>query len=149
MLYLEDLHVGDTFQSRRYQMTKAEILQFAEQFDPQPFHTDAQQAQKHPIFKGLAASGWHTAAVVMRLWSECFPIAHGLIGTDSHVRWPCPTRPDDEIRIIVTITDIKPSQRKPDRGIVRYETQALNQHDMVLFTSTTNILVFKRDSSIV
>ncbi|ATO20428.1 dehydratase [Acinetobacter sp. LoGeW2-3] len=145
MLYLEDLKIGDEFKSRSYRMTEAEILQFAEKFDPQTFHTDAQQAQKHPIFKGLAASGWHTAAVVMRLWSECFPIAYGLVGTDSHVRWPCPTRPDDEIRVIVTITDIKPSQRKPDRGIVRYETQALNQKDQVLFNSTTNILVFKQE----
>lgn len=145
MLYLEDLQIGDEFKSRSYRMSKDEILKFAHAYDPQPFHVDAEQAEQHPIFRGLAASGWHTAAVVMRLWTECFPVAYGLIGADSHVRWPCPTRPDDEIRVIVTITDIQPSKRKPDRGIVRYETQALNQQDQVLFKSTTNILVFKRE----
>ncbi len=145
MLYLEDLNVGDTFKSRAYRMTEEEILKFAQAFDPQPFHTNAEQARQHPIFQGLAASGWHTAAVVMRLWTECFPVAYGLIGADSHVRWPCPTRPDDEIRVVVTISEIKPSKRKPDRGIVRYETQALNQHDQVLFSSSTNIVVFSRE----
>ena len=145
MLYFEDLNVGDTFQSRRYHLSLEDILQFAKQFDPQVFHTDSELAQQHPVFKGLAASGWHTAAVVMRLWTECFPVAYGLIGSESHIRWPAPTRPDDEIYVNVTITDIQASKRKSDRGIVTYETQALNQDEKVIFTSTTKILVFKRD----
>ncbi len=72
MLYLEDLKVGDHFSSREYEMTVEEIKQFANAFDPQEFHTDEVKAQQHPIFQGLAASGWHTAAVTMRLWTE-FP----------------------------------------------------------------------------
>lgn len=147
MLYLEDLNLGDVFESRAYRMTLDEILEFAQRYDPQVFHTDVEQAKSHPIFKGLAASGWHTAAVVMRLWTECFPVAYGLIGSESHLRWPCPTRPDDEIRVVVTISDIQPSKRKQDRGIVTYQTQAINQHNQVLFNSTTKILVFKRDFS--
>ena len=73
MLYLEDLNVGDRFISREYEMTLEEIKQFAGQYDPQPFHLNEAEAEKSPIFQGLAASGWHTAAVTMRLWTECFP----------------------------------------------------------------------------
>ncbi|MFW1754043.1 MaoC family dehydratase [Acinetobacter wanghuae] len=147
MLYLEDLNLNDVFESRRYVMTLDEILDFAERYDPQVFHTDAEAAKQHPIFQGLAASGWHTAAVVMRLWTECFPVAYGLIGSESHLRWPRPTRANDEIRVNVRISDIQPSKRKLDRGIVTYETQALNQKDEVLLQSSTKILVFKREFS--
>ncbi len=83
MLYLEDLNVGDHFKSREYEMTLDEVLEFAHKYDPQVFHTDAEKAKDHPIFKGLAASGWHTSAVTMRLWTECFPVAYGLIGSES------------------------------------------------------------------
>ena len=86
MLYLEDLNVGDQFQSREYEITLEEILDFAQKYDPQVFHTDPEKAKNHPIFKGIAASGWHTSAIVMRLWTECFPVAYGLIGSDSNLR---------------------------------------------------------------
>ncbi|ANF81801.1 dehydratase [Acinetobacter sp. NCu2D-2] len=145
MLYLEDLNIGDVFESRPYLMELDEIIEFAQRYDPQVFHTHPDAAQQHPIFKGLAASGWHTAAVVMRLWTECFPVAYGLIGSESHLQWPRPTRPNDQIRVRVKITDIQPSKRKNDRGIVSYETEALNQNDEVLLQSTTKILVFKLD----
>lgn len=145
MLYLEDLNLNDVFESRCYTITLAEILEFAERYDPQVFHTDPKAAEKHPIFQGLAASGWHTAAVVMRLWTECFPIACGLIGSESNLRWLQPTRANDEIRVKVRICDIQPSKRKSDRGIVSYETQALNQKDEIFLQSLTKILVFKRE----
>ncbi|OTG87013.1 dehydratase [Acinetobacter sp. ANC 4558] len=145
MLYLEDLHVGDRFQSREYEVSLEEILQFAEKFDPQPFHLDENLAREHPIFQGLAASGWHTSAIVMRLWTECVPIAGGLIGSDSHVRWPRPTRPNDKIRIEAVIDTITPSRSKNDRAIVSYTTKAFNQNDEIVFTSNTNIVVFKRE----
>ena len=145
MLYLEDLNVGDHFQSREYEMTLPEILKFAEQYDPQVFHTDVEKAKEHPIFQGIAASGWHTAAVTMRLWTECFPIAKGLIGSESSLRWPKPTRPGDKIHVEVEITAITPSRTKNDRAIVSYVTQTKNQHGDVLYISTTKIVVFKRN----
>ncbi|MFW1809763.1 MaoC family dehydratase [Acinetobacter ursingii] len=145
MLYLEDLNVGDRFISREYEMTLEEIKQFAGQYDPQPFHLDEAEAEKSSIFQGLAASGWHTAAVTMRLWTECFPIQGGLIGSESSLRWPRPTRPGDKIHVEVEITAIVPSKTKNDRGIVSYITQALNQNGDVLLISTTKIVVFRKN----
>ena len=145
MLYLEDLNVGDHFQSRSYEMTLEEILEFAQKFDPQVFHTDVEKAKDHPIFQGIAASGWHTSAVTMRLWTECFPIAKGLIGSESSLRWPKPTRPGDHIHVEVEIVSITPSRTKHDRAMVSYITQAKNQHGDVLLISTTKIVVFRRD----
>lgn len=145
MLYLEDLNVGDRFISREYEMTLEEIKQFAGQYDPQPFHLDEAEAEKSSIFQGLAASGWHTAAVTMRLWTECFPIQGGLIGSESSLRWPRPTRPGDKIHVEVEISAIVPSKTKNDRGIVSYITQALNQNGDVLLISTTKIVVFRKN----
>ncbi|RFS32279.1 MaoC family dehydratase [Acinetobacter cumulans] len=147
MLYLEDIKIGDRFISREYEMTLAEIKQFAQAYDPQPFHTDEALAAEHPIFQGIAASGWHTAAVTMRLWTECFPIANGLIGSETSVRWPRPTRPGDKIHVEVEIVAITPSRSKPDRAIVTYITQALNQTQDVVYISTTKIVVFKKETS--
>ncbi|MDQ9021448.1 MaoC family dehydratase [Acinetobacter sichuanensis] len=144
MLYLEDLNVGDQFQSREYEITLEEILDFAQKYDPQVFHTDPEKAKNHPIFKGIAASGWHTSAIVMRLWTECFPVAYGLIGSDSNLRWPRPTRAGDKISVEVEIVSITPSKTKADRGIVSYITQAKNQNGDVLLISTTKIVVFNR-----
>ena len=145
MLYLEDLKVGDHFISREYEMKLDEVKQFAGQYDPQPFHLDEEAAAQHPIFQGLAASGWHTSAVTMRLWTECFPVAGGLLGTESSLRWPRPTRVGDKIHVEVEIVSITASKTKADRGIVSYVTQAKNQHQDVLLISTTKIVVFKRD----
>ncbi len=145
MLYLEDLNIGDRFKSREYEMTLDEVKTFAQQFDPQVFHTDEEKAKEHPIFQGLAASGWHTSAITMRLWTECFPIAHGLIGSESSLRWPKPTRVGDRIHVDVEIVAINPSKTKLDRGLVSYVTQAKNQFGDVLLISTTKIVVFKRE----
>ena len=144
MLYLEDIKIGDRFKSREYEMTLDEIKKFASQYDPQVFHLDEEKAKDHPIFQGIAASGWHTSSIVMRLWTECFPIADGLIGLEGSMRWPKPTRPGDILHVEVELTDIIPSKSKPDRGIVVYSTQALNQHGDVLLNSSTKILVFRK-----
>ncbi len=144
MLYLEDLHIGDRFISREYEMTAEEIKKFATQYDPQVFHLDEEQASRHPVFQGLAASGWHTSAITMHLWTECFPVAGGLIGTETSLRWPKPTRPGDRIHVEVEITAITPSRTKNDRGIVTYVTQAYNQFQDLLLISTTKIVVFKK-----
>lgn len=147
MLYLEDIKVGDRFVSREYEMKLEEIKQFAQAYDPQEFHLDEDKAEDHPIFQGIAASGWHTAAVTMRLWTECFPIAKGLIGSESSLRWPRPTRPGDRLHVEVEIDAITPSKSKNDRALVSYVTQALNQHGDVLFISTTKIIVFKKETA--
>ncbi|MGA8884818.1 MAG: MaoC family dehydratase [Acinetobacter sp.] len=147
MLYLEDIKVGDRFVSREYEMKLEEIKQFAQAYDPQEFHLDEDKAENHPIFQGIAASGWHTAAVTMRLWTECFPIAKGLIGAESSLRWPRPTRPGDRLHVEVEIDAITPSKSRNDRALVSYVTQALNQHGDVLFISTTKIIVFKKETA--
>ena len=147
MLYLEDIKVGDRFVSREYEMKLEEIKQFAQAYDPQEFHLDEDKAEDHPIFQGIAASGWHTAAVTMRLWTECFPIAKGLIGAESSLRWPRPTRPGDRLHVEVEIDAITPSKSRNDRALVSYVTQALNQHGDVLFISTTKIIVFKKETA--
>lgn len=147
MLYLEDIKVGDRFVSREYEMKLEEIKQFAQAYDPQEFHLDEDKAEDHPIFQGIAASGWHTAAVTMRLWTECFPIAKGLIGAESSLRWPRPTRPGDRLHVQVEIDAITPSKSRNDRALVSYVTQALNQHGDVLFISTTKIIVFKKETA--
>ena len=147
MLYLEDIKVGDRFVSREYEMKLEEIKQFAQAYDPQEFHLDEDKAEDHPIFQGIAASGWHTAAVTMRLWTECFPIAKGLIGAESSLRWPRPTRPGDRLHVEVEIDAITPSKSRNDRALVSYVTQALNQHGDVLFISTTKIIAFKKETA--
>ncbi len=144
MWYLEDLNIGDKFRSRNYEVTLEEIIEFATKYDPQVFHLDEEKAKDHPIFQGIAASGWHTSSIVMRLWTECFPIADGLIGLEGSMRWPKPTRPGDILHVEVELTDIIPSKSKLDRGIVVYSTQALNQHGDVLLNSSTKILVFRK-----
>ena len=144
MLYLEDIQVGDRFISRDYLMTLEEIKQFAQAYDPQVFHTDEEQAQSHPIFQGIAASGWHTSAITMRLWTECFPVAYGLIGSESNLRWPRPTRPGDILHVEVEIVAITASKSKNDRAMVSYVTHTLNQKHEPVLISTTKILVFKK-----
>ena len=144
MLYLEDIQIGDRFISRDYLMTLEEIKQFAQAYDPQVFHTDEEQAQSHPIFQGIAASGWHTSAITMRLWTECFPVAYGLIGSESNLRWPRPTRPGDILHVEVEIVAITASKSKNDRAMVSYVTHTLNQKQEPVLISTTKILVFKK-----
>lgn len=144
MLYLEDIKIGDRFKSREYELTLKEIKEFANQYDPQVFHTDEDQAQEHPVFQGIAASGWHTSAITMRLWTECFPVAYGLIGSESSLRWPRPTRAGDRLHVEVEIVSITPSKTKSDRAIVSYVNQTRNQHGDVLLISTTKIIVFSR-----
>ena len=142
-LYLDDLAVGNVFTSGTHAMDAAQIHAFASQFDPQPFHLDA-EAAKHTLFQGLAASGWHTAAVTMRLLVGSLPLAQGVVGAGVDVSWPKPTRPDDVLRVTSTILDILPSRSKPDRGIVVVESLTTNQHEEVVQKLTSRIVCFRR-----
>lgn len=145
LIYLDDIAVGDRFVSRSYLLDEESLLAFARQYDPQPFHLDAIKAQ-HTLFKGLAASGWQTAAITMRLWTETVPIANGLIGIESQVKWPAPTRAGDTLQVDIEVTDIARSKSKPNMGIVTYHSLTKNQHGQVVQDSITKIVVFKRES---
>jgi acyl dehydratase len=146
VLYLEDLTVGRTFTSRAYPMELERIKAFAEEFDPQPFHLDEEAAQQS-FFEGLAASGWHTSAVIMRLLVESVPLAHGLIGANSEVTWPRATRPGDVLRVVSTIKENSPSSSRPDRGWVIIESVALNQDDEICQRTRSRVLAFRRESA--
>lgn len=143
-LYLEDLAVGAQFRSGSYTMTEVEIKQFARQYDPQIFHLDNDKA-RDTLFGGLAASGWHTAAVAMRLLVEGgLPIASGLIGAGTELRWPRPVRPGDTLTVHTTVLEVTPSRSKPDRGIVLCRSDTLNQHGEVVQQSTAKVMVLRK-----
>jgi acyl dehydratase len=143
-LYLDDLRVGQRFTSETYVMDAARIKQFAAEFDPQPFHLDEIAAEKS-IFKGLVASGWHTAAVAMRLFVlGGMPLAEGLIGFGGELSWPKPTRAGDTVHVESEIVDIKPSRTKPHQGIVTMRCEMFNQKGETVYLLTAKLLVSKR-----
>ena len=142
-LWLEDLHVGQTFVSGSVTLTAEDIKTFARQFDPQPFHLD-EAAAKDSLFGGLAASGWHTAALTMRLLVEAFPLAGGLVGAGGETTWPRPTRPGDRLTVHVEVLEILPSRTRPDRGMIRTRSETRNQHGEAVQVSTTRIVAWRR-----
>lgn len=142
-LWLEDLHVGQTFVSGSLTVTAEEIKAFARQFDPQPFHLD-EAAARDSLFEGLAASGWHTAALTMKLLVEAFPLAGGLIGAGGDTTWPRPTRPGDTLTVHVEVVEILPSRTRPDRGMIRTRSETRNQHGEAVQISTTRIVAWRR-----
>lgn len=145
LLYLEDLTVGKTFTSPTHALDAAQIKAFASQFDPQPFHTD-EAAAKNTFFGGLAASGWHTAAITMKLLTSTQPgIAGGLIGAGGEIAWPQPTRPDDVLRVTSEILEVKPSRSKPERGMVIMRSETKNQRGEVLQILTSRLIVPRRN----
>ena len=143
-LYLEDLTVGQRFTSGTYVMEAARIKEFAAEFDPQPFHLDEDAAQAS-VFKGLAASGWHTAAVAMRLLVESgMRFANGLLGLGGEIAWPKPTRPGDILQVESEIAEITPSRSKPHQGIVTIRSTMLNQNGEAVYILTAKLLVLRR-----
>ena len=143
-LYLEDLRVGQRFTSGTYVMEAARIKEFAAEFDPQPFHLDERAAQAS-IFKGLAASGWHTAAVAMRLLvTGGLPFANGLAGLGGEVAWPRPTRPGDILHVESEIIEITQSRSKPHQGIVTVRGTMFNQNGEAVYLLTAKLLVPRR-----
>lgn len=142
MLYFEDIAVGQQFHSPKYTIKKDESIEFAKQFDPQYFHTD-EKAAKNSHFERLVVSGWHTAAISMRLKTETefATLAGGLVGLGmDKVRWLMPVYPDDTLEITITIIEKRRSSSKPTHGIIQYMIETKNQHgDVVL---TMNIAVW-------
>ncbi len=146
--YLEDYSVGQKFISGRLRVEKERITSFAAEFDPQPFHLD-EDAARNSIFQGLAASGWHTAAMSMRLLieSELRP-AGGIIGAGiDELRWPRPVRPGDELRVESEIVEVRPSQSRPQLGLIKVRTTTLNQAGEAVQVFVGNLVVPRRPAS--
>ena len=143
--YLEDFAVGQVFNTGRLRVDKEQIFAFARQFDPQPFHLDEEAARNSP-FQGLAASGWHTAALTMRLMVDGeFKPAGGILGVGfDELSWPRAVRAGDELRAQSEVLDVRPSKSRPDRGLIWVRTTTLNQNDETVMMFTGNLLVPKR-----
>jgi acyl dehydratase len=143
-LYLDDLHVGQRFSSGTHLVDAAQIKAYANQFDPQPFHLD-EEAAKATLFAGLAASGWHTAAITMRLMVDGgLPLAGGIIGAGGQLAWPKPTQPGDTLRVESEVMEITPSRSRSDRGTVVVRSQTRNQRDEVVQELTARLIVPRR-----
>jgi acyl dehydratase len=143
--YLEDFAVGQTFGSGRLRIEKQRIETFAVEFDPQPFHLN-EQAARNTLFGGLAASGWHTAAVSMRLLVESkLKPAGGIIGAGfDELRWPRPVRPDDELRVESEVLEVRPSQSRPNEGLLKLRMRTLNQNGEAVQVAIGYLLVQRR-----
>lgn len=143
-LHFEDLSVGQRFESGTITVDADAIRAFATQFDPQPFHVDA-EAAKHTFFDGLAASGWHTAAITMRLLVDGgLPFAGGLVGAGAEIAWPSATRPGDSLTVFSEIADLRISASKPDRGWITVQSETRTGMGNVVQTLRARMLVSRR-----
>jgi acyl dehydratase len=143
--YLEDFAVGQIYRSGRLTVAKERIKAFAAEFDPQPFHLDEDSARRS-IFGGLAASGWHTAALTMRLLVESdFKPVGGIVGAGfDEFRWPVPVRPGDELHVEAEVLEIRPSKSRPHQGLVKVRTTTKNQKGEAVQVSVGNLVVPRR-----
>jgi acyl dehydratase len=143
--YLEDFAVGQRFSTGRHIVDDEQIKTFAAEFDPQPFHVD-ETAAARSIFRGLAASGWHTAAITMRLLvhSDLRP-AGGIIGLGlEEMQWPRQVRPGDELHVETEILQVRPSASKPTQGLLKVRNTTFNQKGEAVLSQTVNLLVLRR-----
>lgn len=146
-LHLEDLAVGQKFQTEEFLVEEEDIKAFAFRFDPQPFHLDG-DAARESLFGGLAASGWHTAAMTMRMLVRGeMRIAGGLVGLGGEIAWPRPTRPGDVLRVESEIVDIAPSKSKSDRGVVTVRIRTQDRDGQVVQIATMKLLVPRKPAS--
>lgn len=132
--HFEDYAAGDTVVTATVTVSEAEILEFARKYDPQPFHIDSEAATQS-IYGGIIASGWHTAALAMRLLVDSGEMGAGMgsPGIDT-LRWLKPLRPGDTIHVRSTVIKTRRSRSKPDRGLLRFDSQLLNQHGEIIMT---------------
>jgi acyl dehydratase len=146
-LYLDDLAVGRKFVTREATLTLEGCKAFAVDFDPQPFHLDEAVAL-HSVFGRLAASGWYTAAVTMRLIVDSeLKIAGGVVGLGGDIKWPKPTYPGDTIHVECDVLEVRVSESKPDRGIVTMRNRTLNQHGEAVQVAVVKLLVPRRPAA--
>lgn len=143
-LYFDELRLGERFTTDTYAVSEAQITAFAAEFDPQPFHID-DAAARASAFGGLIASGWHTAAISMRLIVDGpLQFAGGVVGLGAEVSWPIPTRPGDVLRVVSEILELRPSRSRPDRGVVTVRNETLNQRGEVVQMLVAKLLVPNR-----
>ena len=142
--YFNDLKVGDRFKSEPLNVTVKEVVEFAHKFDPQMFHLSRRRAERS-IFKGLIASGWHTAAMSMRLFVKTLNFAEGAIGLGvDELRWPNAVRPGDVLTVDTEILELRASRSRPGHGILRLRNVTINQRGEVVQTMLASALVPKR-----
>ncbi|HEX4331658.1 MAG TPA: MaoC family dehydratase [Usitatibacter sp.] len=143
LLYFDDFSIGRKFASGTRVVDAGEIKEFARQFDPQPFHLD-EEAAKATFFKGLAASGWHTMAMSMKLMVEGgLPVAGGIVGAGGEINWPQATRPGDVLQVFSEVIEAKPSRSRPDRGMVTVRSETRNQRGEVVQVLIAKLVVPK------
>lgn len=148
-LYLDDLQPGQKFRGvTTTPVDEAAIKTFARQYDPQPFHLD-DAAARTSMFGSLAASGWHTMALTMRLLvDDGPPLAGGIIGGGvDELRWPKPVRPGDRLRIESEVVEVRPSRSRPEQGLVKMKTTTLNQNDEPVLVFVANLIVPRRSAA--
>ena len=146
--YFDDLTQGDRFKSATYEVTEEQIISFAREFDPQPFHLDAAVADQ-TMFKGLIASGWHTAAITMRLFVQTLNFSEGAIGLGvDELRWPNAVRPGDGLQVETEIIDLRVSRSKLSHGVVRLRNVTVNQRGEIVQTMSASALVLRRSDTI-
>ena len=147
--YLEDFAVGQIFGSGRLRVDADQIKSFAAQFDPRPFHLDDEAASK-TMFRGLAASGWHTAALTMRLLVEGeMKPAGGIVGAGfDEFRWPRPVRPGDELHLESEMLEVRPSKSRPEQGLIKARTTTLNQNGEPVQILVANLVVPRRGTRV-
>jgi acyl dehydratase len=144
VLYLEDFGVGRRFKTGTIVVSADDIKEFAARFDPQPFHLDEASA-KQSVFGGLVASGWHTAALGMRLLVDGeMKVAGGLIGLGGELTWPRATKPGDVLHVESEVVEVKTSRSRPDSGIVKIRNTALNQNGEAVQVFIVSMLVPRR-----
>ncbi|MFT3792248.1 MAG: MaoC family dehydratase [Rudaea sp.] len=146
--FFEDFAVGEVFEFGDRVVDETEIVEFARKYDPQPFHTDP-VAALDSSFGGLCASGWHTAAVVMRMFVDEFiapASAMGSPGVDE-LRWVRPVRPGDRLRVSLRVLETRRSNSKPDRGILKLRYDTLNQHGEIVMSITSRAMLRSRHST--
>jgi acyl dehydratase len=145
--YHEDYLLGATYECGNVSIDRASIIAFAKEFDPQPFHVDPEAAAAGP-YGGLIASGWHTAALVMRLLVENYLASESSLGSAGleELRWPNPVRPDDTLRVRATVVESRRSLSKPDRGIVKTVVEAVNSDGATVMRATAiNFMLVRPD----
>jgi len=144
--YFEDLKAGGRFKSETYAVSEEQLISFAREFDPQPFHLDAAVADQ-TMFTGLIASGWHTAAITMRLFVQTLNFAEGAIGLGvDELRWPNAVRSGDRLQVETEIIDLRVSRSKPSHGVVRLRNVTTNQRGEIVQTMMASALVSRRSS---
>ncbi len=145
--YFEDFPQGRVFETPGVTLSEAAIIDFAHRYDPQPFHVDVEAANRSPLFRGLVASGFHTLCLSFRLFTQLNLLGNNLGGPGlDQVRWHTPVRPGDTIHCRVTVTEARPSRSKPDRGIITWGFETLNQRGEIVMSALSMSFLKRREA---